>query len=321
MGTSRPEVTISVVIPAYNAAHFLPRSLASVFAQTLPPTEVIVVDDGSSDNSAQVAEQLGAKVIRRPNGGQASARNAGIEAARGEWIALLDADDWWEPKKLARQTAAIRPGAVLVYTGAKQFDDSGVRAVHRAIDPSVAKKMLRYSNPITASSVLVRRQAVLDLGGFNVAAPPCEDWELWARLLPIGQFVAVEDPLTQYWLSPQSSSASPERMLAATSRIMEETLLNGLKGIPRFAWRRRIWAAQLLSAALIARDNRLKGEFGYAVRSLLAWPSPFFRRQRFAVFAVSLRNVIAGCFKGASQSASLTKKSGVNGNAQDEDRS
>jgi glycosyltransferase involved in cell wall biosynthesis len=102
-------ITISVVIPAYNAAHFLPRSLASVFAQTVAPHEVIVVDDGSTDNTGEVAASFGARVIRQENLGLAAARNTGIQHASGEWIALLDADDSWEPEKLARQVAASLP--------------------------------------------------------------------------------------------------------------------------------------------------------------------------------------------------------------------
>ena len=84
---------ISVVIPAYNAERFLPRCLKSVFAQTLKPEEVIVVDDGSTDNTAALAAELGTTVISQTNSGIAAARNNGIRHASGEWIALLDADD------------------------------------------------------------------------------------------------------------------------------------------------------------------------------------------------------------------------------------
>src|ERR1035438_4421395 len=111
----RMGMKISVVIPAYNAASFLPRCLKSVFAQTLKPEEVIVVDDGSSDNSAALAEELGAKVIRCQNGGPAAARNAGIHSTSSDWIAFLDADDMWAPKKLERQVVLIRPETVMVY--------------------------------------------------------------------------------------------------------------------------------------------------------------------------------------------------------------
>ena len=168
---------ISVVIPAYNAARFLPRCLESVFAQTLKPLEVIVVDDGSTDNTAAVAEELGATVLRRPNGGPGAARNAGIQFASGEWIALLDADDLWAAEKLERQAACIRPETVLVYTGVRNFDDHGTHGEEPAIDAIAARKMLRYRNPIATSSVLMRRKAALADGGFREEIQSCEDWE------------------------------------------------------------------------------------------------------------------------------------------------
>jgi len=290
VGANQPETTISVIIPAYNAERFLARSLASVYGQTLAPREVIVVDDGSTDGTARTAEALGAKVIKRPNGGIGAARNTGIRHATGEWIALLDADDSWAPEKLARQVAAIDSDTVLVYTGAKYFDEHGTRFVQDAVDPLTARKLLRYRNPILPSSGLLRRQTVLAAGGFREGTPTCEDWGMWVRLKPFGSFAAVTDPLTYYYIHPKSISASPEKMLAGLRAIMEPTLLANYRGTERWMWRQRIWAEQLCSAALIARDNNLKGELGYIVRSLLAWPSPFFRWRRFVILAVNLRN-------------------------------
>src|SRR5262249_59293001 len=97
--------TISVVIPCYNGARFLRETLASVLAQTLPPLEVLVIDDGSTDDSGAVAESFGppVRVIRQPNQGESVARNRGIEEAKGEWVGFLDADDLWNPDKLERQ--------------------------------------------------------------------------------------------------------------------------------------------------------------------------------------------------------------------------
>ncbi|MGB9407533.1 MAG: glycosyltransferase family A protein [Terracidiphilus sp.] len=281
---------ISVVIPAYNAAAFLPRCLKSVFAQTLKPEEVIVVDDGSTDNTAALAAELGATVIHRPNGGPAAARNTGIQNASSEWIALLDADDMWAPEKLERQVACIQPDTVLIYTGIRFFDDNGVRAESRGIDVISAKKMLRYRNPISLSTVLVRREAVLQDGGFHNGISGCEDWEMWHRLQWLGQFEAVADPLTDYYVYPKSLSANPGKMLRALDGFIETTLLAGLHGLNRWIWRRRILAVQLCCAGLIARDNQLQGEFLYLFRSLCAWPSPFLEPRRFAVFAVSVRN-------------------------------
>jgi glycosyltransferase involved in cell wall biosynthesis len=285
---------ISVVIPAYNSARFLPRCLESVFAQTLKPVEVIVVDDGSTDNTAAVAEELGATVLRLPNGGPGAARNAGIQFASGEWIALLDADDLWAPEKLERQAARIRPETVLVYTGIQIFDDHGVRGEQTAIEAASARKMLRYRNPIATSSVLMRRKAALAEGGFLEKICSCEDWELWVRLERAGEFEAVADPLTHYYVYPQSYSVNPAKMLEGLDQIIDTTLLAGLKGFNRWAWRHRIRAVQLCSAGLIARNNGLENEVLYMFQSLCAWPSPWWEPRRYILFAISARNRLRG---------------------------
>jgi len=282
-------MNISVVIPAYNAASFLPRCLASVFAQTLPPDEIIVVDDGSTDNTAEVATNLGATVIRRKNGGLSAARNTGIQSASGDWIALLDADDTWEPEKLERQYARIQPDTVLVYTGIRFFDDNGDRGVRPATDPSLAAKMLRYCNPIPCT-YLVRRDALLRDGGYREDIRSCEDWEMLVRLERLGKFEAIADPLMNCYLHSDSLSAKPEAMLQWLNTIIDSTLVADLHGINRWLWRRRIWAEQLRSAAMIARENKLPNELYYMVRSVLAWPSPFWQPRRFAAFAVSAKN-------------------------------
>ena len=281
---------ISVVIPAYNAARFLPRCLKSVFAQTFKPEEVIVVDDGSTDNTSMLATELGARVVGRRNGGISAARNTGILSASSEWVALLDADDMWTAEKLERQAASIRPETVLVYTGIRVFDDKGVRGQIPAIDASSAKKMLRYRNPITPSTVLARRELLQRDGGFREDLRACEDWEMWIRLQRLGQFEAVPDPLTDYYVYPASLSANPERMLQALDHMIDTTLLTDLHGFARWVWRHRILAAQLCSAGLIARENGLKDEVRYILQSLRAWPSPLWQPQRFAMLAVSARN-------------------------------
>lgn len=283
---------ISVVVPAYNAAHFLPRCLNSVFSQTLQPAEVIVVDDGSQDDTAAVAERLGAKVIRRPNGGLSAARNTGVQNSTSEWIALLDADDLWAPDKLRMQADRVQTGTVLVYTGIRVFGDEGVRQARSAVDPAQARKLLRYCNPITPSTVIARRDALSQNGGFREDIRACEDWDMWARLQKVGDFEAVPDPVTDYYVYPSSMSTDPRRMLEATERIIDTTLVADLAGPSRWMWRRRIRATQLYSAALIVRDNGGRGDIQYAVRSLAAWPSPFWEPQRFAGFMVSLKNQV-----------------------------
>lgn len=287
---SRSGMRISVVVPAYNAAAFLPRCLKSIFAQTLKPEEVIVVDDGSTDNTAALAAELGATVVSRVNGGLSAARNTGIQKASSEWIALLDADDMWAPEKLERQAALIRTETVLVYTGIRIFDDNGIREEKPGVGVAMAQEMLRYRNPITPSTALAKREAVLMGGGFREDIRACEDWEMWVRLQRLGQFEVVADSLTDYYVYPNSLSANPGVMLQAFERILETTLLTGLHGLDRWVWRQRIRAVQLGCAGLIARENRLKCELDYMFQSLYVWPSPFWKPKRFAMFAVSARN-------------------------------
>ena len=144
----------SVVIPAYNAAAFLARCLESVFAQTVQAEEVIVVDDGSSDRTAEVAAGFaGTRVIRRPNGGPGAARNTGIHAATGEWIAFLDSDDIWVPRKTEIQLGYITP-------------DAGVIHANR-FDPIHFGNLWHRQAHVSPSGALVRRQTLLEVGGFE----------------------------------------------------------------------------------------------------------------------------------------------------------
>lgn len=290
MSIAGTNVTISVVIPAYNAARFLPRCLSSVFAQTFKPAEVIVVDDGSNDDTAAVAAGLGATVLRRPNGGVSAARNTGIRSAKGEWIALVDADDSWEPTKLERQVELIEDDTVVVYTGIRFWDDKGVvQSENRAIDPTAAMKILRFANPIPCTYI-VRREPLMHEGGYREDLRACEDWEMLVRLQRLGKMKAVPDSLVNVYLHSDSLSADPSTMIEPLDRMMDTTLLADLRGLSRWAWRRRIWAHQLCSAGLIARDNGRSGELRYIFQSLCTWPSPFWQPRRLALFAVSARN-------------------------------
>ncbi|MBO1075468.1 glycosyltransferase family 2 protein [Roseomonas marmotae] len=186
---------MSVVIPAFNSANTLGRTIRSVLSQTVPPLEIIVVDDGSADDTAAVAAAFGpcVRVIRKLNGGPASARNLGVSHARGRWIAFLDADDQWGPAKLERQLPYTIPDDVgLVHT---LIDD-------RADVPEVLDfDLLWRRNWIANSTVLIRRDVFLALGGFDEAREliSVEDYNLWVRLAASGwKIVLCPEILTDY---------------------------------------------------------------------------------------------------------------------------
>lgn len=118
------DVSISVIVPVYNGAAYLAEALASIANQSLRPTEIVVVDDGSTDASATVAESMaGVTVLRRPHAGLGATLNQGVRAATGEYLAFLDADDRWRPEKLALQYSAMRqdPALGMVFGGTRQF--------------------------------------------------------------------------------------------------------------------------------------------------------------------------------------------------------
>lgn len=277
---------ISAVIPAYNAGRFLSATLESVLSQTLPVCEIIVVDDGSTDETAHIAQLRGATAVRQANAGPAVARNTGIQAASGDWIALLDADDRWFPEKLERQSR-LADNADIVYGGLMIVrEPDGSRLPAPALAASSLWPTLLYRNPISPSTVLARRDLLLRIP-FTPGRGGCEDWDCWVRAYRAGaRFANIADPLVYYREAPGSVSSSAERMLTDFQHILEPTLLAGMRGWARWCWRKRIVASQLYSAALIERARRnLRGEYKYLFRSLLEWPSPLFRGERFKALA------------------------------------
>lgn len=286
-----PPVRVSVVIPTYNRAADLRRALDSVLSQTFPVAEIIVVDDGSTDNTREVVAQFGSRVsyFHQNNAGGAAARNRGIRLAKGEWIALLDHDDWWMPEKIQLQVEALHrnPGAVLAYTSAWIISLDGARAIAQAVEPAQLWPALRHSNLIAScSSVMVRREAVIAAGCFDESLSISDDWDLWIRLAQKHPFAVVSEPVTNYMVNPNSLSHDPERTMADTEHMLEATLLCGLRGPTRVIWRRRIRAAQLFRAAVNARGVGRALELRLLLQLLAQWPSPFFFVRRWKMLAV-----------------------------------
>ena len=184
---------VTVIIPAYNRAEMLRRALASVFAQRpAPPDQVIVVDDGSKDDTAAVAEEMGASVIRHArNRGLSAARNTGLRAARHDWVALLDSDDEWLSHHLA-SLWDLRAGHVLVtgsslQCGADPAADRFAGPVTRHPLVLCSGHQLVYpSNIIQVSAAMLSRQLALEVGGFRPHEGVVEDFDMWLRLLEHG---------------------------------------------------------------------------------------------------------------------------------------
>ena len=202
MSGARPrlEPSVGVVIPAYNRAHLLGRALDSALAQTLPPRQIIVVDDGSTDGSAALlAAYADIIVLRQENRGVSAARNFGIRHCDCDWIALLDSDDEWLPEKLEAQFEAWReqPEHRLIHC-----DEIWIRDGRRVNPAQRHRKrggrIFEHCLPlcvISPSAAVIQRGLLEEAGGFNEALPACEDYDLWLRICSRDPVLYVDRPL------------------------------------------------------------------------------------------------------------------------------
>ena len=224
-------ITISVLIPTYNRAYTLPLALDSVLAQTLPATEIIVIDDGSIDDTESLLKQRYpmARYLHQSNQGVSAARNTGIRAARGDWIALLDSDDAWLAHKLERQCKAMSQGCPLIHS-----DEIWIR---RGVRVNPMKKHAKtggwmYQNclplcAISPSAALIRRDVFDAVGRFDESLPACEDYDFWLRVCARFPVAFIADPLIykygghddqlsqRYWGMDRFRVIALEKMLSA----------------------------------------------------------------------------------------------------------
>jgi len=192
---------VSVVIPTFDRASVLPRALDSVISQTHQPAEVIVVDDGSSDGTAELVERHfpGVRLLCQENRGVSAARNRGIEDSEGEWIALLDSDDEWRPEKLERQLAALKGRSELRICHTDEiWIRRGRRVNQRQIHAKHGGWIFEHCLPLCAmspSSIVIHRSVLEAVGMFDEALPACEDYDLWLRICSRYPVLYLDEPL------------------------------------------------------------------------------------------------------------------------------
>jgi glycosyltransferase involved in cell wall biosynthesis len=288
-------LTICAVITTYNRASIVPRAIDSVLAQTRPVDELIVVDDGSADNTREVVCRYGPPVryVYQQNRGLSAARNTGAREAKSEWVAFLDDDDEWFPGKNDRHIDALRaaPDAAMSYGGPLWVGRNGETRFLRPDPPDKLWPGIRLKSPISPCAVLVRRDEFLAVGGFNEALRCVEDWEFAVRFVRGRKVTAVEDePLVKVYEDANSMSKGGEAMLAAELSILD-LLLADLRGIPRFLWKRRILSRMFYRAAISDRE-RGRSALRYLLRSLLYWPAPAFAPSRYLTLAAEIRDRI-----------------------------
>lgn len=219
----------SVVIPARNASRFLPDALASVRMQTLAPTEVIVVDDGSSDGTARIAAEDGAIVIAHATSlGPAAARNVGVRAATSDFIAFLDADDAWTSDHASQTvTATAQEGVVFASSRAVRIgqQSGSVATTTVGAEPLDVRDALVLDNPIIQSGAVVRRSVFHEAGGYDDSLRLAEDYDLWNRVADFGLFCQVPgETVLRRSHDEQLSTQSTAAMVSSAWNVRRRTV-------------------------------------------------------------------------------------------------
>ncbi|MEL6330043.1 MAG: glycosyltransferase [Planctomycetota bacterium] len=217
---------LSVVIPCYNGADLVGATIRSVIDQAGPDqVEVIVVDDGSTDGSAEAVEAFGDRVmlLRQENAGQSVARNHGMSRARGEWILFLDADDLVRSGglEIVRSVAEGHPGAVMIATKAENFSDPGAIDDSNPTDPIIRERRdyLEARSWVFPSSAFLRRATVESVGGWRETRAHAEELDLWLKLGDAGTVVTIVEP-PLIWRRLHESQATTNLRLAYDGGLM-----------------------------------------------------------------------------------------------------
>jgi glycosyltransferase involved in cell wall biosynthesis len=205
---------VSVIMPAYNAARFITPALDALARQTFRDFEVLVIDDGSQDQTAALVQSYGPPVtyLHQPHGGVSRARNTGVRRALGQYIAFHDADDLWEPTKLAQQVAVLdsHPRMGLCFTSALvvDIDLQPLRVIRARRYADFCEALLLYPSVVSGScsSAMVRRACVERVGAFDPELSISADWDYWLRLSLLTDFAPIPEPLMQYRLWAGSMS-------------------------------------------------------------------------------------------------------------------
>lgn len=277
------QAPVSVIIPAFNAERFIALTLKSVFEQTLPAAEVIVVDDGSVDRTFEIARDYNVRIIRQSNKGLSAARNAGIRAATQPWIALMDADDLWERDKIEQQWSAISlcPEADMISCDYHWIDSRGEvldlpqfdlhlrQQYSLAHGLSITHSLTLFKKvsgdlffffpfPLLPSAVLVKREAILASGLFAEKLRRTEDLECFLRVLENKSLLVIEQPLVYYRRHENNLSNNVLEMHLALAEVEEMIDLCGDKyvaGVKEVLQRYRRQAAVIAGRLMIDRQQ------------------------------------------------------------------
>jgi glycosyltransferase involved in cell wall biosynthesis len=275
--------TVGVIIPAFNAARYLPFALESVSLQTFEDWQILLVDDGSTDNTAEVVapflERFGSRIqyIKQNNRGLPAARNTAIRASTTEYLALLDADDVWLPCRLEDSIKAFtaRPQVGLAYGLVTGIDPEGrlmqtFEGNRRKAKGNIARQIYMRKVELPCPTMTFRRQCIDEVGVFDETMRATEDRDLWLRIALRYEVAFIPKVIAYYRLSPNSMSTDPQRMLQAQLQFINKNY--GSKGCGLLS-RQIAWArAYKQRAEAFHRQNQPWAALTSSLRALLIYP-------------------------------------------------
>lgn len=299
--TVQPKL-ISVIMPAFNSASYISESINSVLSQDYANIELIIINDGSTDNTASIIkecldnyEQTDSKrfkvqYVETVNQGVSAARNHAIKIANGDWIAFCDADDVWFPSKISNQLRQLN-GCSWSYTDSYYMGEDYAENTRRSDLSSLPCghifEQLITENIITTSSVLVRKSILLECGGFDESLEALEDWQLWLTIASKYEISLIVEPMLNYRVYSGSTSRKARKMLPLHISVITSTFA----GLPQTPHNNKMKVIALQKAYLIcsyiAEQSK---DFVFAFKcSLKAWmlkPSSFLLNKRLLACAV-----------------------------------
>ncbi len=243
---------VSIVVPTYNCAAFLPSSIGSILAQTYDSYEIIVINDGSTDNTSEVLQPFMQKIRYiqlEQNRGGAAARNIGIRSARGKYIAFFDADDLWLPEKLQTDIGYFNryPDVSMVCSRHINMDEHGKvfdEAPGKQLPSgNVFSQLFSEQNFVITSSVTVRKEVFEAVGVFDEELVNCQDWDLWLRIAFHFKVAGINKPLVKYRHNPHSLSKNRNSVLKYQKVVIEKAyhaFKGGEHGISEALYKKRL---------------------------------------------------------------------------------
>lgn len=296
---------VSVIIPAYNAARWIAETIDSVLVQTFRDFEVIVVDDGSTDETPEIVAKYGNSVrhVRKENGGESSARNAGVRAAHGKYVAFVDADDLWLPEKIELQMKLFTkcPDLAWAYCDALVFDGQTNQVLWKISDTTKPYegdilRPLLLDNFIGSPTPIIRRD-VFDVAGYFDESPLIRigpDWDMWLRIAAKHAIGYVAQPLAKYrWhSSSMTGTTGPQYTFESKLRVIENAVAREPKRLADLRGRAIANLCTIMGKWMVKRNEDAKARemfirairyYPYDIRILAYWlatflPVPFLRR-------------------------------------------